>query len=75
MINIKILTSPTCMPCKIFAKKLDQLGIKYEKINALEHPEYGVQGTPHVIITKDGEEIKNEHVSNIVEMVNYIKEL
>ena len=75
MIEIKLLSSPTCVPCTIFAKKLDMAGIKYEKINALDHPEYGIQSTPHIIITKDGVEIKNEYVGSVNEMLRYIQKL
>lgn len=75
MINIKLLSSPTCVPCKILAKRFDTDNIPYEKINAVEHPEYNVRSTPHIIIERDGEVLKNEHVSNINELITYIKSL
>lgn len=74
------LYSPTCMPCKILDKRIqdiikDHPEVEYNHLNALEHPEYNVQGTPHVIIIEDdGTEIYNQHVSNIVEVINFIKE-
>lgn len=75
MIEITLLSSPTCVPCKILAKRLDTEGIPYEKINAVEHPEYGVRSTPHILIKKDGEILKNEHVSNINSLITYIKSI
>ena len=50
---VKILTTPTCVPCKVLAKRLDDCGIEYTKLNALEHPEYNVKSTPHIIVEKD----------------------
>ena len=73
--TIKLLTTPTCIPCKVLAKRLDDFGIKYTKLNALEHPEYNVRSTPHIIVEKDGEILKNEHVRSIPEMISYLKTL
>lgn len=73
--TIKLLTTPTCIPCKVLAKRLDDFGISYEKINALEHPEYNVKATPHIIVENDGEIIKNEHVRSIPEIIQYIRTL
>lgn len=75
MTIIKLLSSPTCVPCKILAKRLDDLGVKYTKINAVDYPEYGVRSTPHIIIEKDGEVLRNEHVGNINEVITYIRNL
>lgn len=77
--KITELYSPTCMPCKILDKRIQDLlkdypEVEYEPLNALEHPEFTVQGTPHLIVEKDGNEIYNSHVSNIVEALNFIKE-
>ena len=73
--TIKLLTTPTCIPCKVLAKRLDDFGIEYIKLNALEHPEYNVKSTPHIIVEKDGEILKNEHVKSIPEMISYLKTL
>lgn len=77
--KITELYSPTCMPCKILDKRIqdiikDHPEVEYNHLNALEHPEYNVQGTPHLIIEKDGTEIYNSHVTNIVEAINLIKD-
>lgn len=73
--TVKLLTTPTCVPCKVLAKRLDDFGIAYEKLNALEHPEYNITATPHIIVEKDGEIVKSEHVRNIPEMISYLKTL
>lgn len=76
--KITVLFSPTCVPCKLLDTKIrdilkDHPEIEYNHLNALEHPEYNVLGTPHVIIEKDGVEIYNKHPSNIGEAIRVIK--
>ena len=77
--KITVLFSPTCVPCKLLDAKIrdilkDRSEIEYNHLNALEHPEYNVLGTPHVIIEKDGVEIYNKHPSNIGEAIRVIKD-
>lgn len=73
------LYTPTCMPCKILDKKIQDLlknhpEVEYEHLNAIKHPEYNIKGTPHLIVEKDGKEIFNSHVTNIVEAVGFIED-
>ena len=77
MVNVKLLSSPTCVPCTVVAKRLEKANIKFEKINALEHPEYDIAGTPHIIVEKDGTIIKNEHVNmgSINSLIDELKEI
>lgn len=77
--KVTVLYSPTCIPCKLLDKRIqdilkDHPEIEYNHLNALDHPEYNVMGTPHVIIEVDNKEIYNKHPSNIVEPLNLIKE-
>lgn len=77
--KITVLFSPTCVPCKLLDTKVrdilkDHPEIEYSHLNALEHPEYNVLGTPHVIIEKDGVETYNKHPSNIGEAIKVIKD-
>ena len=77
--RVTLLSSPTCIPCKMLDNKLreivlDHPEIEYNKIDATLDTSYGVTATPHVIIQEDdGTEIYNHHPKNIVEVVNFIK--
>lgn len=77
--KITVLYGPTCIPCKILDQRIngilkDHPEIEYEHLNALEHSEYNVQGTPYVIITNNNEELYNGHPSNILEVINIIND-
>lgn len=77
--KITVLFSPTCVPCRLLDTRIKAMivnhpEVEYNHLNALEHPEYNVLGTPHVIVEKDGVEIYNKHPFNITEAINIIKD-
>lgn len=77
--KITVLYSPTCVPCKILDQRLKELlrdhpEVEYDHVNAIDHPEYNVKGTPHVIIEKDGKELFAGHTNNVINIINMIKE-
>lgn len=84
MIKTTLLSQPSCMPCKVLGTKLEALQsanpnkLIYTKINILEDHSYdylGIQGTPHLIVEKGGQEVFNGHVSSPLSSFNYVKGL
>lgn len=84
MTKTTLLSQPSCMPCKILGNKLEALQaanpdkLAYTKINILEDHSYdylGIQGTPHLIVEKDGQEVFNGHVDSPLSSFNYVKGL
>lgn len=78
--RVTLLSSPTCMPCKMLDNKIKEIvtdhpEIEYNKIDATADPEkYNISSTPHVIIQDDeGNEIYNQHPKNLVDVINLIK--
>lgn len=73
MVEIIMLTQPSCMQCKVLERKIQALqtsdGDKftYRKVNVLEDHSFDyleIQGTPHLIIRKEGQEIFNGHIGS-----------
>lgn len=76
--KITVFYSPTCIPCKLLNTRIEEIlkdhpEIEYNHLNALEHPEYNIKGTPHVIIEKDGNILFEGH-GNVVDILKLIKE-
>lgn len=73
--KITLLTSSNCIPCKVIKKDFKNMKIDYVELAASEYPSYYVDATPYIIIEKDNEIVKSEHVKNIPEMIQYIMSL
>jgi len=54
--NIKVLVTPHCSGCKIVKRYLDEMKIKYEIIDMMEHPEiiqkYPTMSAPTIVINE-----------------------
>ena len=80
MIKIIEFYSPTCVPCNVVDKKIKDYisknpNIEYERINAVDHPEYGIMGTPHLRLLKDNEIVMEGHYVNPNPIFNKIQEI
>lgn len=52
--NIKVLVTPQCSGCKIVKKYLDEMNVKYEVIDMIQHPKilqkYLTMSAPTIVI-------------------------
>lgn len=82
MVDVILLSQPTCIPCKMLGQKLEKLlennsdKMTYQKINIFEDHSYdylNIQSTPHLIVKKDGEEIYNTHITSPISALQFIQ--
>ena len=72
MKEIVMLTQPSCVQCKVIEKRIGpelerHPEVKFSKVNILEDHTYdylNIQGTPHLILKQDGEEVFNGHINS-----------
>lgn len=52
--KVQILTTPSCSSCVAVEKMLDRMGVGYELIDIIEHPEilqkYPIMSAPGIVI-------------------------
>lgn len=82
MIEITKYSTPNCMNCKILSMRLKPI-IEAHKDNCIftevdittQGNPLNISSVPWVVIKREGEELYNDHVSNVVEMISKIKTL
>lgn len=82
MIEITKFSTPGCMNCRILGMRLKPIIEAHKDICTYTEVDITTQGNPlnissvpWVLIKKDGEELYNDHVSNVMEIINNIKKL
>lgn len=81
MLDITLYTGKTCMPCHILSPRIKQIAdanpdkLTYTDVDVAVSNPLNIQGTPHIVIKRDGQEIINEHVSNPSQVLAKIREM
>ncbi len=75
--NIKVLVTPHCNGCKIVEAYLDEMKVKYEVIDMMEHPEvlqkYPTMSAPTIVINEKIEFIGTPSKEELKKLLTSIK--
>lgn len=81
MVEIIKFSTPSCMNCKILGMRLKSIvdshkdKCTFKEVDITQGNSLNITSVPWMIIKKDEEEIFNDHVSNVVDIINKIRDL